>query len=198
VPLDLQALGAAYYTGNCHKWLCTPKGSALLYVRRDRQQQIRPLTISHGANSPRTDRARFRLEFDFMGTGDPTPFLCVPTALRFLGSLLPGGIEALQQHNRGLALGGRDVLCKALGSKPPAPAAMIGSLASVLLPPSDEPAGEHGIDPLQAQLWERHHIEVTVMLWQRPPLRLLRISPQIYNTAAQYEWLAHRVAAVLG
>ncbi|MGE3172450.1 MAG: aminotransferase class V-fold PLP-dependent enzyme [Planctomycetota bacterium] len=190
VPLALDRLGAAYYTGNCHKWLCTPKGSALLHVRKDRQDRIRPLSISHGANSPRTDRSRFRLEFDFTGTFDPTALLCIPLALEFLGSLLPGGIPALQQHNRDLALAGRDVLCRALGQEPPAPASMIGSLASVLLPPSDEPPGPHGMDPLGARLWDAHRIEVPVMRWPDPPLRLLRISPQIYNTVEQYEHLA--------
>ncbi len=191
LPLDLDQLGAAYYTGNCHKWLCTPKGSALLHVRRDRQQRVRPLAISHGANSPRQDRSRFRLEFDFCGTGDYTPFLCVPTALRFLEGLLPGGVPALQQHNRELALAGRDLLCEALGVAPPAPDTMIGSLASVVLPWSDEPLMQpQGLDPLQVTLWDRHRVEVPVMRWPAPSLRLLRISPQAYNDIQQYRYLA--------
>lgn len=191
LPLELDALGAAYYTGNCHKWLCTPKGSALLHVRRDRQEQLRPLVVSHGANSARTDRSRFRLEFDFCGTGDYTPFLCVPAAIRFLDQLLAGGLPALRQHNHDLALAGRALLCEALGAAPPAPESMIGSLASVILPWSDQPLLEpHGIDPLHAALWEQHRIEVPVMRWPTPKLRLLRISPQIYNDLGQYAHLA--------
>jgi isopenicillin-N epimerase len=191
LPLDLTALGAAYYTGNCHKWLCAPKGSALLHVRRDRQPQIRPLAISHGANSTRRDRSRFRLEFDFCGTGDPSPYLCVPAALQFLGGLLPGGIRELQAHNHELACAGRRLLCAALGSEPPCPETMLGSLASVLLRWSDAAGvGPMGLDPLQVELWERHRVEVPIMRWQQPRLRLLRISPNVYNSLSEYEFLS--------
>ncbi|MBX3463241.1 MAG: aminotransferase class V-fold PLP-dependent enzyme [Planctomycetes bacterium] len=192
LPLALEELGAAYYTGNCHKWLCAPKGSAFLHVRRDRQPAIRPLSISHGANSERRDRTRFRLEFDFTGTDDPTPFLCVEAALAFLDGLLPGGLPALQAHNHGLALQARALLERRLGAAPLAPAGLLGALASVALPPTDAPPVD-GRDPLQAMLFDRHRIEVPVMRGPKAAPRLLRVSPQAYNSLAQYEHLVDRL-----
>ena len=193
LPLDLRALGAAYYTGNCHKWLCTPKGAAFLHVRRDRQERIRPLTISHGANAGREDRSQFRLEFDWTGTDDPSALLCIPAAARFLASLLPGGLPALQRRNRDLALRGRRLLCEALRVEPPAPEEMIGSLASVPLPDDEGPPAPRtwpSWHPLQRALLEKHRIEVPVMPFPASPARLVRISAQAYNSEEQFARLA--------
>ncbi|WP_434043876.1 MULTISPECIES: aminotransferase class V-fold PLP-dependent enzyme [Sorangium] len=195
VPLDLRALGAAYYTGNCHKWLCAPKGAGFLHVRRDRQGAIRPLVISHGANSPRADRSRFLLEFDWTGTSDPSAALCVADAIRFLGALLPGGWPALRAHNRATALAARDLLCEALGCRPPGPDAMVGALATVPLP--DAPSSPPRLDPLQDALLDRWGIEVPVFAWPASPRRWLRISAQIYNERSHYERLAAALAAAL-
>jgi isopenicillin-N epimerase len=199
LPLDLHRIGAAYYTGNCHKWLCTPKGSGFLHVRRDRQGGVLPLAVSHGFNSARTDRSRFRLLFDWGGTLDPTPFLCIPEAIRFLGSLLPGGWPALMQRNRDLALAGRDVLCRTLGIAQPAPDEMIGSLAAVPLPDSGGPPPDAGSmhDPVQRTIHDRYRVEVPIFVFPRHPRRLVRISAQLYNSRGQIELLARALRAEL-
>jgi len=183
VPLDLRAMGAAYYTGNCHKWLCAPKGAAFLHVRRDRQAGIVPTTISHGLTLPRSDRSRFQLLFGWTGTGDPTAALCVPDAIRTVGALVPGGWPEVRQRNHALALAGRDLLCRALGIPAPAPDDLLGSLATVPLPDGSDLG-------LQEALWTQEAIEVPLFPWPAAPRRHLRISAQLYNTIAQFEVLA--------
>jgi len=197
VPLNLEALGAAYYAGNCHKWLCAPKGSGFLHVRRDRQKGVRPLVISHGANSPRGDRSPFRLEFDWAGTVDPTAYLVVPEAIRYMGSLLPGGWPALMAHNRGTALAARDRLGAVLGGAPPAPDSMIGSLAALRVPPGFGPTVRNGErDSLQTALFDRFGIELLVFTWPALASRILRVSAQLYNSAGDYERLAEALGTL--
>jgi isopenicillin-N epimerase len=198
LELDIARLGAAYYTGNCHKWLCAPKGAGFLYVRPDRQPDVHPIAISHGANSPRRDRSRFLLEFDWAGTADPSPMLCVPAALRFMESLLPGGWPALRARNCALALEARARLCDALEIPAPCPDAMIGSLVAVPLPAGsgEAPSSPLYADPLQQTLLERWSIEVPIVPWPAPPARLVRVSAQIYNAMSQYELLASALRAL--
>jgi isopenicillin-N epimerase len=200
VPLQLEQLGAAYYAGNCHKWLCAPKTAGLLYVRPDKQAAIHPLAISHGYTTPRKDRSRYQIEFGWAGTWDPTPCLSVPEALRFLGSLLPGGWPAIMERNRALALEGRNLLCQTLQIALPCPDANIGSMASVPLPPGQAekvPSSPLYISPLQDQLLARHRIEVPVIPWPTPDQRLLRISAQLYNKREDYQLLAKALQELL-
>ena len=197
LPLNLSALGATYYSANCHKWLCAPKGSAFLWTRRDRQLDVRPLTISHGASAVRPGRSRFRLEFDWTGTSDPTAWLTVPKAIEYMASLVPGGWPALMARNRALALEARWLLCEAAGTAPACPDEMIGSLASIRLPDGTTDVGWRRPDPLQARLFAEWSIEVPVMSWPAAPRRLVRVSAQLYNRREHYERLAQALGKEL-
>jgi isopenicillin-N epimerase len=199
LPLDVRSIRAAYYTGNCHKWICAPKGAGFLYVREDLRSEIHPLSISHGRNAKREDRSRFRLEFDWTGTDDPSAYLCVPEAIRFMGGLLPGGWAELMRHNHDLAIAGRRILCEALEIPPPAPDDMLGSMAA--LPICDgspeAPASSLYADPQQVQLFDRFAVEAPFVPWPAPPKRLIRISAQIYNELPHYHRLAVAVREIL-
>ena len=168
VPLSLDATGASYTTGNLHKWVCAPKGAAFLHVRRELQALIRPPVISHGANSKRTDRSRFQLEFDWVGTADPTAVLCVPTALDFMASLVPGGWPALMALNQAEVIAARAVLLEQLEQPLPCPPELLGSMASVVVPNAPPNLGE--------RLFKEFRIEVPVIPFGGQTL--LRISMQ--------------------
>ncbi len=125
VPLDLPALGADWYVGNCHKWLCAPKGAGFLWAAPARQAGVHPVVISHGYGQG------FIAEFDWTGTRDPTAFLAVPAALDFCTRL---GGPALVARNRTLAAAAGAWLAERLGTEVGTAGSTAGSMASVRLP----------------------------------------------------------------
>lgn len=182
VPVALTELGAAYYTGNAHKWICAPKGAAFLHVHRDRQARLHPTVISHGYATG------FQAEFDWTGTFDPTPWLCIPEALRFMGRLLPGGWPELMASNHSLAMRARVLLLESLGVDAPCPESMIGSMASIPLPKPAAGSIAAGLDCDGLHDWCRKR---GVEAWFHPhPVPVLRISAQLYNTLEDFERLA--------
>jgi len=182
VPIGLSTLGAAYYTGNAHKWLCAPKGAAFLHVRRDRQAELHPNVISHGL------AAGFHAEFDWTGTFDPTPWLCIPHALEFIGGLLPAGWPQVMAANRALTLQARALLLKTCAGGLPCPESMIGSMASIPLPVPEAGSPAARLDYRGLHAWFR---ERGVETWlYADPVPLLRISAQLYNHVDQFRHLA--------
>jgi isopenicillin-N epimerase len=195
VPVELDALGAAYWTGNGHKWLCGPKGSAVLWVRADRRERIHPLVVSHGANEPLTERTRFRAEFDWTGTSDPTAWLSLPSAIAWMAAADEGGWPEVMAANHVLALAGRDRIAAALGVPPPARDSMLGSMAALPVPGlSDDGEAEAVGRALEAE----DRIQVPIGGWpvraawtgDGPDQVLIRISAQRYNEIADYDRLA--------
>lgn len=171
IDLDLAALDADFYTGNCHKWLCAPKGSGFLYARPDYQPLLEPLIVSWGWESLTPGPSPFLDYFQWLGTDDPAAYLSVPAA-----------IDYQQQHNwpqvraacRRLALEAR---------------ARIHALTDL---PEFCPSDEHWwqqmfiapLPPCQAplvgrRLWEEFQVEAPVFVWQGQPL--IRVSIQAYN-----------------
>ena len=196
VPVDVAALGAAYWTGNGHKWLCAPMGAGDLHDRADRRAGIRPLFTTHGRHDPRSDRPPLWREFDWQGTGNPSAFLALPEAIRIVGGLQPGGWPAHMAANHGLVLAARTLLNDRLGLQPIAPESMVGSMAAIALPIAPD---EATTDAFTTALAEEDRIEVPVGPFPvraarepgaAPTHALLRLSAQRYNEPADYERLA--------
>lgn len=188
IPLNISAIAPTYYTGNCHKWMCLPKQCAFLWVDAAHRQQMVPLAISH-AWGPDVSFAR---RFHWQGTSDLSAALCIPHAINLIRSQMPGGWDEWMEHNRQLALLGRQILCQTLEIPSPCPPEMIASMAAVPLPLAPRPVvlGYNTTDQLQEDLWANHAIEVPVFQWPDARHLLLRIAAQNYNTQEQWHLLA--------
>ncbi len=197
LPLDLSSLGASWYAGNLHKWVCAPKGSAFLQTREDRREMTVPTVVSHAWNNPLPGSSRYLGLFDWTGTDDMTPWIAVPEALAVVGDLEAGGWPAVMKRNHELALAARDILCQSLGVSKPAPDDMIGSMAGIPLPdhPGPDPGG---IDsPLAGRLLDRGY-ETVVSIWPRWPSQVLRVSAHHYNRVEEYRELAGDLSELVG
>jgi len=184
VPLDMRAIGADWYAGNCHKWLCAPKGSAFLYAAPDRQQDLHPVMISHGLDKG------FLEEFDWTGTRDPSAYLATDVAIDFHARL---GGTALMARNVALAAEATALLARRLNTEPGATGALAGSMGVVRLPLSGGATAERSAE-LRARLLEAGTDAPTHILadaiW-------LRLSAHAYNDIEDYERLAEIVARVV-
>ena len=187
LDLDIATLGATYYTGNFHKWTCAPRGAAFLWVAPHRRDGFRPLVTSHGATLPVAGTTRFRLEHDWTGTHDPSPYLCVPAALDEVARL-GGGWPAVRARGRDLARALAEELGRLLGADPIAPAAMQGSMAALAV---ELPDGADALAVTRALLAD--DVEAPIIPAGVAPWPLVRVSAHLYNERAD----AGRLAAAL-
>ncbi|MBM4429582.1 MAG: aminotransferase class V-fold PLP-dependent enzyme, partial [Chloroflexi bacterium] len=190
---DLTALGADFYAGNCHKWLCAPNGSAFLYARRDVQHLVEPLVVSWGWNrdqtcqtsqTPQTSEAspgssRFIAEQEWQGTRDIAAYLSVPAAIQFQAEHDWPRVRArchglLQETRRAIEkLTGLPGIC-------PDSSEWYAQMAALPLPACDATA-------LQRQLYDRSRVEVPIISWNER--QFVRVSVQGYNTTSDVETL---------
>lgn len=180
LELDVPALGADWYTGNCHKWLFAPRGCGFLWSRRERRSLVHPLAISHGYGKGFTD------EFDWPGTRDFSPWLAVGAGIRFLQGI---GAEAARRYCHELATSAAERIARAWRQPQAGPPAMHASMMAIRLPDAWPQAGatRDTARRLQSEFMERHRIAVAIMaidgaLWAR-------ISAQVYNAPEDYDRL---------
>ena len=183
LALDIPALGADFYVGNCHKWLFAPKGCAFLWAAPAAQGTIHPLVISHGYGGG------YLAEFDWTGTRDASAWLAIGTALDFIETI---GFDALRERNHALMKAAATMLGETWRTQTGAPFALLGSMATIALPASGPFAclspTIDSVVKINSHLWEKHRIEVPAILFAD---RLwVRISAQIYNDLADYRRLA--------
>lgn len=190
IPLDLEALGADFYTGNCHKWLSAPKVSGFLYTRRERQALIEPLVVSWGwgENNPFKDGSTYLDYLQWMGTHDPSAYLSVPAAIKFQAEHDWPGVR---QCCHDLARQAMERICNLTGLSAlyPKDSGLYIQMATMPLPPLGD------LLAFKRRLYDEYRIEVPIVEWHAKPF--LRVSVQGYNTEADIDALLHALGALL-
>lgn len=184
LPLDVSAIGAAYYAGNLHKWACAPKGTGFLWVRPDRQADVHPPIISHRYGDG------FAAEFSWQGTRDLAAWLAAPAALEFLGEI---GWQAVRGFNHAMITAAQRMLCERWGVEPISPlnGSMIGSMATIPLPGKLSRLTEAEFRSTQQRLYSEFQVEVPIMQWGGRSY--VRPCCQIYNRPEDFDRLAAAV-----
>ena len=185
IDLALDELGADFYTGNCHKWMCAPKSAGFLYARPELQALLEPLIVSWGweSNSPGT--STFIDYFEWRGTHDPAAYLSVPAAIDFMTER---DWPAVRAACHALALDARDRVVARYGQSLPASDAWWSQMALLPLPPCDVAA-------LKRQLWEEFAVEIPNVEWKGR--QYLRISVQCYTGPRDIDRLLGAIGELL-
>jgi isopenicillin-N epimerase len=194
LELDLDAIGADLYTGNCHKWLCAPKGSAFLHARPELHGDLHGLVVSWGygaelrgdtSNDPYTGADLLARRHQWHGTRDLSAFLAVPDAIDFWRR---PDVAAARASSRDLAIELCGRIAALTGLPPLAPPGAFGQMVAAALPPCDPAA-------LQRELFARFRIEVPCFRFRGRPI--LRASLHVYNTHTDVERLCEALTALL-
>ena len=189
VPLNLTNLNADFWVGNGHKWLYSPKGSAILWVRRDRQTLVEPTTISWEGKGI----SHFQVAFSYQGTGDVSPYLSISAALDFREWL--GGEERIMNYTHSLCMNGGNLLAKKLGTKMLFSSSdRYAQMVDVHLPSSVTRAMN-----ISEKLIQKYNTYVPVysLASDADAPCFARVSCQIYNDLGDFEMLANAILEII-
>lgn len=171
IPLDLRNLQADFYTGACHKWMMTPKGSSFLFASKKMQDLLEPLIVSWGYESEKPSGSTFIDHHEFTGTRDFSACLTIPKAIDFMRE---NNWDQVAASCRKLVIENAERFCELTGQPALAPVSeeFLGQMFSIPARLSD-PAG------FQKMLFEKHRIEIPVT--RRGNDYFIRYSIQAFN-----------------
>jgi len=170
IDLNISNLECDFYTGTCHKWLCAPKGSSFLYVRKSFQANIKPQVVSWGEEGDDPGPSQFQMDFQWQGTKDMSSFLSIPSAIHFIES---NNWKENHKLSKELILEVSDDLKNLFGTDPLFKSEdWVGQMVSHPLP-------LNAPENLKEILWEKFLIEVPVFEWKKQ--KYIRVSAHFYN-----------------
>jgi isopenicillin-N epimerase len=182
LPVDIRAIDPDFYTGNCHKWMLSPLGSAFLYTRADWQDLVEPLVVSWGWSGELgvTAGSRYLDNLQWWGTYDPTPVLTIPCAIQFMKAHDWGAVSTNCQR---LLAGSLSRLVDSLGVRSVSfnGRPIRQQMAAIDLSPVSDVAG------LKNHLYDRYQVEIPCYEWNN--MALMRLSIQAYNSAEDVDRL---------
>jgi isopenicillin-N epimerase len=190
IPIDLDVIGADFYTSNCHKWSLAPKGAAFLYARKEMQPLVEPLVVSWGfGNLPSLGTgSRFVDLFQWAGTRDPAAALAVPAAIKFMAKFNWDSVR-IECHD--LLRQALERISAMTGFAPnyPLDSNLFIQMGVARLPKDTD------LITLKSRLYDEYKIEVP--LTQHGEQKFVRISIQGYNTQADIDKLLHAFEKLL-
>ena len=185
IPLNIHDLGCDFYTGACHKWLCAPKGSSFLFVKKEHQDWVKPVVVSWGKDGDDPTPSEFIQNFQWQGTRDMSAFLTIPAAINFYIKQ----IRPYQAACKKIIQDTYSEFASVLNTDPISNGRKwLGQLVAHPLP-KNIPSN------LKKRLWEEYRIEIPVFEWNGQAY--IRVSIQIYNTQKDIDLLMSALVSVI-
>jgi len=185
IPLNIHELGCDFYTGACHKWLCAPKGSSFLFVKKDHQDWVKPVVVSWGKDGDDPTPSEFIQNFQWQGTRDMSAFLTIPTAINFYNK----EIRPYQESCKKIIQDTYSEFQSVLNTEP------ISAGKEWLAQLVAHPLPKNIPSNLKKGLWEEYQIEIPVFEWNGQ--EFVRVSIQVYNTQKDVDLLMSALRSLI-
>jgi len=185
IPLNIHELGCDFYTGACHKWLCAPKGSSFLFVKKEHQNWVKPVVVSWGKDGDDPTPSEFIQNFQWQGTRDMSAFLTIPTAINFYIK----EIKPYQAACKKIIQDTYSEFSSVLNTEP------ISAGREWLAQLVAHPLPKNIPSNLKKRLWEEYQIEIPVFEWNGQ--EFVRVSIQIYNTQKDVDLLMSALRSLI-